>query len=192
MCTNKTREYTRGIGIYPGDVKEDFSPEMFIDKSSYRNLAFHRPAYHSSSYDYNLTAQLVTDGVKDLKLPNWVSTSTSQHGTLKKNEREWLIDHNFMTMVNLKSATQVEQKGNRWYLTTQLTNPSEHPALMVRLKVVRKKSGDRILPVLYSDNYISLMPGEQRTIRIELEHADTRGEKPHVVVNGFNTGKVLE
>jgi len=36
------------------------------------------------------------------------------------------------------------------------------------------------------------MPGEQRTIQMELEHADTRGEKPDVVIAGFNTVEVLE
>ena len=57
---------------------------------------------------------------------------------------------------------------------------------MVRLKVVRNKSRDRILPVLYSDNYIALMPGETRTIRMELAGADTRGEEPEVKIEGFN------
>ena len=53
---------------------------------------------------------------------------------------------------------------------------------MVRLKAVREKSGDRILPAIYSDNYVALMPGERRTIRTELEDADTRGEKPAIVI----------
>jgi hypothetical protein len=57
---------------------------------------------------------------------------------------------------------------------------------MTRLKVVREKSGDRILPVIYSDNYFTLIPGEQRTVQTELKHADTRGERPHMVISGFN------
>jgi hypothetical protein len=61
---------------------------------------------------------------------------------------------------------------------------------MVRLKAVRDKSGDRILPAIYSDNYFALMPGERRTIVTEVEHADTRGETPRVVVEGFNTSAV--
>ena len=48
------------------------------------------------------------------------------------------------------------------------------------------EGGDRILPALYSDNYVSLMPGERRTIITELEGADTRGESPRIVVEGFN------
>jgi len=54
------------------------------------------------------------------------------------------------------------------------------------LKVVRERSGDRILPAIYSDNYIAMMPGERRTITIEINHADTRGEKPRITVGGFN------
>jgi hypothetical protein len=57
---------------------------------------------------------------------------------------------------------------------------------MVRVKAVREKSGDRILPALYDDNYVALMPGEKRTIRTELENEDTRGERPRIVVDGFN------
>jgi len=94
--------------------------------------------------------------------------------------------------VNLEAATRVDRQGNRWQLTTELHNPSNQPALMIRLKAVREKSGDRILPAIYSDNYISLMPGERRTIQTELEHADTRGETPRVVVEGFNVGHVTQ
>jgi len=56
----------------------------------------------------------------------------------------------------------------------------------VRLKAVRSKSGDLIVPALFSDNYIALMPGEKRTIYISLEDADTRGEKPRIRVDGYN------
>jgi hypothetical protein len=63
---------------------------------------------------------------------------------------------------------------------------------MVRLKVVRDKIGDRILPAIYSDNYVALMPGERRTIRTELASADARGERPRMAIEGFNTGEVKE
>ena len=89
--------------------------------------------------------------------------------------------------VELKTATAIERDGDIWRLTTQLSNPSDYPALMIRLKVIREKSKDRILPVMYNDNYIPLMPGEQRTITMELKNTDTRGEKPQVVCEGFNT-----
>src|ERR1039457_5856569 len=105
MAALAAQEDTLGVGVYPGDPKENFVPSMRIDSTTYRNLALRRPAYHSSSYDYNLTAQLVTDGIKESKMPRWVSTITSANGLLQKNEREWPLDHNWVTSVELKGTT---------------------------------------------------------------------------------------
>src|SRR5512140_3654995 len=84
-------QYTRGLGVYPGDPNEDFGPILRPAGDVYRNLALLRPAYQSSSYDYNLTAQLVTDGIKETSLPRWLVTTTSQNGVAKKHERELML-----------------------------------------------------------------------------------------------------
>jgi hypothetical protein len=86
----------------------------------------------------------------------------------------------------VRSKTKAERQGDRWVLWTCLGNVSKTPALMVRLQAVRERSGDRILPALYEDNFITLMPGETRRLRTELEQADTRGEDPLIAVRGFN------
>jgi hypothetical protein len=84
--------------------------------------------------------------------------------------------------VKVDANTRAVRNGDRWLLTTALHNTAKTPALMVRLKAVREKTGDRILPAIYSDNYIALMPGEHRTIVTELNEADTRGEKPKIII----------
>jgi len=86
-------EFTRGLGIYPGAVGDVFSPTLRVDATTFRNLALRRAAKHSSSYDYNLTAQLVTDGIKETRMPQWVSVSTSVDGVLTKPDREIVLDH---------------------------------------------------------------------------------------------------
>lgn len=93
---------TRGIGVYPGDPAQYDGPTLVAgDAGTYRNLALHRPAYQSSAYDYNLTAQLVTDGVKEQALPQWVVTSTSSGGILPKQEREDFLDGNPTSSVDV-------------------------------------------------------------------------------------------
>ena len=82
--------YTRGIGQYPGDPKEDFSPDLKPDQT-YRNLALLRSAFNSSSYDYNLTAQLVTDGVVSQEYPKYLDLTTAD-GPVARREREWMLD----------------------------------------------------------------------------------------------------
>lgn len=69
VSTLHSQNFTRGIGVYPGNPNEYRGPVVHIDDTNYRNLALHRPAYHSSSYDYNLTAQLITDGIKETNTP---------------------------------------------------------------------------------------------------------------------------
>ncbi len=86
-------EFTRGVGIYPGFAGEVSSPALRRDTTTYRNLALRRAARHSSSYDYNLTAQLITDGIRDTALPRWVAVSTSAEGDLSKPNREIILDH---------------------------------------------------------------------------------------------------
>jgi beta-galactosidase/beta-glucuronidase len=90
----------------------------------------------------------------------------------------------------LEAITTRQQKGECWQIVTELRNVSSVPALMVRLKAIRENAGDRILPVLYSDNYLTLMPGEKTTIHTELRQADTRGQQPRMLVEGFNVGDI--
>ena len=91
-----------------------------------------------------------------------------------------------MPVVKLENNTRIEKSGENWILTTTLNNTSKIPALMIRLKVVGKNSGKRILPVFFSDNYIFLMPGEKKVITMRLKDEDTAGEKPAVDISGFN------
>lgn len=95
------QNYTRGIGVYPGDPREYTGPALVAEANSYRNLALHRPAYQSSAYDYNLTAQMITDGIKETVPPQWIETSTSSEGVLPKNERELFLDGNITSSVNV-------------------------------------------------------------------------------------------
>ena len=67
-----------------------------------------------------------------------------------------------------------------------LENKSNTPALLIRVNVLGASSGEQILPMFYSDNYFSLLPGEQKTVNIHWADADTRGEQPKIVVSGFN------
>jgi len=79
-----------GIGKYPGRPAENFAPVMVQD-DTYRNVALRRMAYASSSHDYNLTAQLVTDGIECRSVPPYLTASTNR-GVLPRREREWAID----------------------------------------------------------------------------------------------------
>ena len=72
--------------------------------------------------------------------------------------------------------------------TVTITNNGQVPAVMIRLNL-KGDDGEQILPVIYSDNYFHLMPGESRTINIEWKNEDTRGCQPIVEITGMNFSK---
>ncbi len=86
-------DYTRGIGQYPGASNEYFAPSVSWTENgeSLTNVALHRTAWASSSYDYNHTAHLVTDGICDGQPPALLQVTTPS-GLLPRREAEWTID----------------------------------------------------------------------------------------------------
>ncbi|MGD0515450.1 MAG: glycoside hydrolase family 2 protein, partial [Terriglobales bacterium] len=67
-----------------------------------------------------------------------------------------------------------------------LRNPSKNLAFFVRLKVDKGKGGEEILPVLWEDNYFSLMPGEIREITATYHANDLGSVNPVVEIRGWN------
>ncbi len=71
-------------------------------------------------------------------------------------------------------------------ITVMLHNPSSSVALMTHLQLHQKKSGKRVLPVFYSDNYLSLVPEESTSITIDAATKDLAGDAPLIEVDGYN------
>jgi len=134
-------------------------------------------------------------------------------GELLSSNFYWLgqLDHpddltelDQLPMVTLTAkAEELEGKtaGQRLIAIT-LHNTTNHIALMAHVQLRRKsgvaqrggdgplslgwKSGERVLPVFYSDNYVSLIPDETKTIEIEAAASDFEGNDPLIVLDGWN------
>ena len=74
---------------------------------------------------------------------------------------------------------QVKVSGQQ--ATVTLRNTGKTPAVFLRLNL-KGTDGQQILPATYSDNYLTLMPGEQRTVTITWQQQDARGQQPVVEV----------
>ena len=85
----------RKPGNYPGNPEEWFAPQLVTD-NTYRNVAKLKAAYASSSIDYNLTAQLATDGILIDKMPPTTQLFT-QEGEVPRNKKEVIFDSNDVT-----------------------------------------------------------------------------------------------
>ena len=95
---------------------------------------------------------------------------------------------NTLPTVKLDATLARHDADGKVLLQVTLRNPGTQVALMAHLQLRRKDSGDRVLPVYYSDNYISLVPNETRTVMIEAAASDLKGQMPLVVLDGWNIG----
>jgi hypothetical protein len=86
----------------------------------------------------------------------------------------------------IEGKIQRHDAGGKCLLDVTLSNPSKVVALMTHIQLRKQTANERVLPVFYDDNYVSLLPGESRTIKVEAASKDLGGENPLVVVDGWN------
>ena len=103
----------------------------------------------------------------------------------------WLPDStgNYSGIQHLKPTelNVVANNLNNGNIQLKLTNPADKPvAFFNRVSLINQQTKERILPTFYSDNYISVLPGESKTIIIQ---SKTDLQSAEVEVDGWNTGK---
>ncbi len=85
---------------------------------------------------------------------------------------------NTMPEAEVVSTTSFSKNGENTKLEVKLTNSSNKIAFFIEMLVVSKESGKSVLPVFWSDNYVSLLPGEEKTYTAEFATKNLNGEKP--------------
>jgi len=93
---------------------------------------------------------------------------------------------NTLPTVSLDIQATRHDTGGTCLLDVVVHNPSQSVALMSHLQLRKARSGQRVLPVFYSDNYLSLLPGERKTLTVEAAASDLDGDTPSLAVDGWN------
>jgi exo-1,4-beta-D-glucosaminidase len=68
----------------------------------------------------------------------------------------------------------------------KVKNTSTSVAFQVHARLTMGKGGDDLVPVFWDDNYISLLPGEERSISATFDSSDLNGKEPALEVAGYN------
>jgi hypothetical protein len=96
------------------------------------------------------------------------------------------MDLEKLPQLKLPVAVENCRTGDCTRATVTVKNPTANVALMIRLKVLRAISGERVLPVFYDDNYFSLLPGESRVVSLEFTSEDRAKDPLAVGIEGWN------
>ncbi|HVP50457.1 MAG TPA: beta galactosidase jelly roll domain-containing protein [Candidatus Bathyarchaeia archaeon] len=82
-------------------------------------------------------------------------------------------------------VTSSECEGGFLYQVLTVSNPTKTLAFMAHLRLL-KSAGEDVLPAFFDDNFISLLPGEVRTIGVRYRAADLGKAPAHYEVSGWN------
>lgn len=93
---------------------------------------------------------------------------------------------NSMEKVDVSVSKEIVSQGEEWEMRVTMNNTSEKLAFFMELNAVKKSDGSSILPVFWSDNYISLAPGESKTINLKFYRKDLGDSEPEIKIQGVN------
>lgn len=123
----------------------------------------------------------------------WLSTKADTLDWKNKQDTVYTPQKDFADLTLLQTLPETEvlakaafaQKEGQGEAKVVLTNRGNSVAFMVCLRLTGPQGAD-IGPVLWTDNYISLLPGESRTIWGTYQTAALGGSQPILVPGGWN------
>jgi exo-1,4-beta-D-glucosaminidase len=86
--------------------------------------------------------------------------------------------------VELELSSTIERRTPELEVAVRMINPTEALAFFVELRLVNPRD-ESYLPVLWDDNYVSLLPGEERLVRARLPQTDDVAGAA-VIASGWN------
>lgn len=197
---NGTYEMLKGTKvsakIYSIDAKEKASRDATLDLGADSSTkAFDLPKPDGLTPTYFLKLQL-HDTAGKLLSDNfyWLSTKADVLDWGKKKDTVYTPQKEFGDLTGLNSlpaakvaiTKTLQGSGSNSSLTVIAENHGNSVAFMVHPRLTRGKGGDDLTPILWTDNYFSLLPGEKKTVTARFDSAALQGATPELVVEGWN------
>ena len=187
------------IGVYDLASQEKFSQSIDVDVPSESNV---KAAVLPDIKDLSLTffvkltledrQQVVsrnfywlssTEDVLDWEKSTWYYTPTTSYADMSQLKS--------LPEVQLKiSATKTRQGVGRELAHVKVSNPNPTLAFFVHLQIQPGRQGETVVPIVWQDNYISLLPGETREVTATYETKEVGSQAPVVVAEGWNTHRL--
>ncbi|MEJ2635006.1 MAG: glycoside hydrolase family 2 TIM barrel-domain containing protein [Calditrichia bacterium] len=149
---------------------EGITPVYFVDLKLKSDMG----KVVGSNFYWLSTKKDVPDDAKSL----WYVTPTKEYADFTSLRG--------LPQVAINVQHRFEKTGKNRKVTVTMENPTNNLAFFIELKVTGDKSGQTILPVFWDDNYVSILPGETRTISATFAEQDLNGEKPVFSYEGWN------
>jgi exo-1,4-beta-D-glucosaminidase len=182
--------------IYNIDANEKASRNATLDLAADSSTkAFDLPVPDGLSATYFLKLEL-RDAAGKLVSDNfyWLSTKVDTLDWAKRADTDYTPQKDFADLTGLNSLPKakvaitksVHASGPNSLITVSVENKGDSVAFMVHPRLTRGKGGEDVLPVFWSDNYFSLLPGEKKSVTAKFDEPSLAGSTPELVVDGWN------
>lgn len=92
---------------------------------------------------------------------------------------------------NIKvTASPLQKDGTKCTVNITLENLGTGLAFAVNPKILKLSNHQPVLPVVWDDNYFSLLPQEKRVIKVEFDLKNIDGDTPVIKVEGWNINTI--
>ncbi len=124
----------------------------------------------------------------------WLSTKPDVLDWRKKFEEVYtpesayadLSGLNSLPPVKLAIRSSITHEGKEEVVHAFVENPSSSLAFMVHVRVAKAKDDDDVVPIFWDDNYVSLLPGENRELTARFEAANAGDGELVLTIDGWN------
>jgi len=199
VAINTTQQPLRSLKViaqvFDVDAAEKWSQEMKLDLPVDSTVkAFVLPAIPDLPATYFLRLKLedatgktistnfywlsTKDDTLDWEKSTWYYTPTTSYADMTQLQQ--------LPPVKLDVSAKVSRRFGEETARVTLTNPSKSIAFFVQLQIKRKSDNKSVLPVVWQDNYVSLMPGEKRDLIATYRVRDLGATSPLLAVEGWN------
>ena len=160
-------------------------------------VAFAMPRVKNLTLTYFVRCELFDSaGTKVTDNVYWQSTTLDDFGDPVHDDDDFVYSQaswsdfkalNSMPKVSLEVSGTISHADGRGQFQTTLHNSSEHIAFFERATVTAGKDGNEVLPILYSDNYVTVFPGETVHLEGSFDEKELGSTQPWLHVEGYNT-----
>jgi exo-1,4-beta-D-glucosaminidase len=182
--------------LYNLDAQEKGARHATLDLQPDSSIkAFDLPSVDDLTKTYFLRLQL-NDSEGKLLSDNfyWLSTKPDVLDWKHKKDTVYTPQAEFGDLTGLNSlptakvavTKQIQRDGEHGSMSVTVENQGDSIAFMVHARITRGDSGEDVTPILWSDNYFSLLPGEKRSVSARYSVAHLADQEPVLVVDGYN------
>ncbi|MCW4017058.1 MAG: hypothetical protein NWF06_11875 [Candidatus Bathyarchaeota archaeon] len=183
------------VQVFDLELKERYSATKTVDvEADSSNHVVSIPLLQNLTTTYFVNLEL-RDSEENLVSSNfyWLST---QRESLKFDETYWrytpqsdfadFSELEKLPLVELEWSYTVEYIDNEVVVHVTVENPTDCLAFFVHATVTKGLDGEEVLPILWSDNYFSLLPKESKQFDATFSVDDLNTQIPVVELGGYN------